>query len=200
MKSSITILIVLLVFAGCAGHHGVATLGNEDLVRSKQTSLTLEQRTFDVSDAKLIKAFINGFSNKGLIILTLEKDAGFIMAEGAEFLDYGSLLTVKNERNQRWNKRMGGLGMAGFALPDVTLKITVNFYKKNKNKTLVKMKINPIIQTCMHPEFEQIVKLPSNPKMISECPPSPTMVSLWYQQLWDEIEKSIFMQRETILK
>jgi hypothetical protein len=53
----------------------------------------------------------------------------------------------------------------------------------------------------MHPEFGEIVKLPiGTPKMPAECPPSPTMVSLWYQQLWDEIEKSIFMQRETILK
>ena len=189
-----------MALAGCAGQHGVVAFGNEDLVRSKQTSLTLEQITFDVSDAKLIKAFINAFSNKGLIILTLEKDAGFIMAEGAEYLDYGSLLIVKNERNQRWNKRIGGLGMAGFALPDVTLKITVNLYKKYKNKTLVKIKINPLIQTCMHPEFDQIVKLPSDPRMILECPPSPTMVPMWYQQLWDEIEKSIFMQRETILK
>ena len=78
------VLTGLLALAGCAGQHGVVAFGNEDLVRSKQTSLTLEQITFDVSDAKLIKAFINAFSNKGLIILTLEKDAGFIMAEGAD--------------------------------------------------------------------------------------------------------------------
>lgn len=198
------LIVLALIFgasiSGCAGHSGVVALANEDRALLKQASLALEQRTFDVSEAKLIKALVNGLSNKGLIVQALEKDAGFMMAEGPEILDYNTLLNVKNERNNRWNSKLGGLGMAGYALPDVILMVTVNFYSKGADKTLVKMKINPVVQTCMHPEFGEIVKLPSGtPKMLSECPPSPTMVSLWYQQLWDEIEKSIFMQRETIL-
>ncbi len=195
------VLAGILIIAGCAGRSGVVSLANEDRAMIKQTSLTLEQRTFNVSEAKLIKALVNALSSKSLIVQTLEKDAGFMMAEGPEILDYNTLLSVKNERNARWNAKQGGLGMAGYALPDVILKVTVNFYSKGVDKTLVKMKINSVVQTCMHPEFGEIVKLPiGTPKMPAECPPSPTMVSLWYQQLWDEIEKSIFMQRETILK
>jgi hypothetical protein len=73
------------------------------------------------------------------------KDAGFMMAEGPEILDYNTLLSVKNERNARWNAKQGGLGMAGYALPDVILKVTVNFYSKGVDKTLVKMKINSVV-------------------------------------------------------
>jgi hypothetical protein len=208
MKTKKLLLAIIFLYAvalaGCAGrsfisHSDIISLANEERAMLKQASLALEQRTFDVSEAKLIKALVNGLSNKGLIVQTLEKDAGFIMAEGSEILDYNSLLSVRNERNTRWWNSSGGKDLLGrgYALPDVILKVTVNFYSKGAEKTLVKMKINSVVQACMYPLDGRITK-PSR-YLITNCPPSPTMVSLWYQQLWDEIEKSIFMQRETIL-
>lgn len=194
------IVILMVILSGCGGHRGMLALANEDQALAKKTSLTLEQRTFDTSLPILMKAFVNGFANKGLTVLTLEKDSGFMMAEGPEFLDYASLVKVKQDRDTRWNSKLGGLGMAGYALPDVVLKIVVNLYEKGSNKTLARMKINSEVQACMHPEFGNVVKMELPKKFHSDCPPSPTMTTLWYQQLWDEIEKSIFMQRETILE
>ena len=85
-------------------------------------------------------------------------------------------------------------------LPKVDLRITVNLYEKENNRTLTKMKINTIHQNCMYFEMGDLKNWPLSKLDESKCPLPPKMVSLWYQQLWDEIEKSIFMQRETILE
>ena len=187
------VLAGLLAFAGCVATQNKALDAERQSL--SQMSSSLEQRSFDVSHDILVKAFINAFANKNLIVLTLEKDAGFIMADGAEFLNKGTLINIATERNSRFNAQPGMMG--NHSIPNVNLKATVNLYKKEAKRTLVKMKIISIQKNCMR--LVQGTFMDSGEKE-SQCPPSPMMVSLWYQQLWDEIEKSIFMQRETILE
>jgi hypothetical protein len=194
----LTLLILVLVvpFSGCASSDiAVLDLAKEEFMQVQQSSLASSQRTFDVNDVTLQKAFVNGFANKNLTVVTLEKDAGFMMAEGAGFLDDRALIKIVTERNSAWASKLG-CSVCAFSIPKVTLRISVNFYKKSKNKTITKMKINPTVINCVGLDRGKLLPSPF-PK--DYCPISSTRISTWYQQLWDEIEKSIFMQRETIL-
>ena len=189
----ITVLAVLMVVSGCAGPGAIKQSFDADRQRVKQVSTSMGQRTFDVSHDILIKAFINAFSSRNLTVLTLEKDAGYIMAEGSQFLNDSEIMRIRNQRDSRLNSELGNSISDSFPLPNVDLRITVNLYEKDGNKTIVKMLINPKVKNCMLYIGGRFLELEG------DCPPPPEMVSLWYQQLWNDIEKSIFMQRETIL-
>ena len=191
------VLVGLLALAGCIGHEAMDRVLDQERKRVNLVASSTQQRTFDLSKDSLIKAFINAFSNKNLTVLTLERGVGYMMSEGHQFLDTNALINLARERDNQFNKEFGTGSLFNYALPKVNLRVTVNLYEKGKKRTLVKIKINPSHQNCMvcgdgickdRPGWEE-----------KSCPPSPTMVSMWYQQLWDEIEKSIFMQRETIL-
>jgi hypothetical protein len=197
-ESLTAIFIGLLVISGCAGQSDWSRTLNKEQQRVKAVSSSINQRVFDVSQDTLIKATINAFSNKNLSVITLEKDSGYMLSEGPQFLDGSTLSQLSKERDAQFRKELGGVQVGTYLIPKISkLRTTVNLYEKSKNKTLLKLKINPIQENCMlceggvckdHKIEEQY------------CPLSPKMVTLWYQQLWGEIEKSIFMQRETILE
>ena len=150
--------------------------------RAHQLSTSLGQRTFKLSQTKLMKAFVNAFSSKNLSVTALEISAGLMIAEGPSSAVQGRPYSM----------------FGGYAVPNLTLKITVNLYEKKGGQTLAKVMINPIYENCILcnvfddcPETRTLSK--------AHCSLSPEMLPLWYQEMWDEIEKSIFMQRETIL-
>jgi hypothetical protein len=189
----VVIFICLLVATGCGGNTNWNLIGDQEQQEVKSVATSMGQRTFDVSKDNMTKALVNAFSSKDLTVLTVEKDAGFIMAEGPQFLDKESLLDISKERRTKFNSRYGNPSFVLYAIPDVDLRITANLYGKENNRTLIKMKINAKHKNCTDPGGYKI-------ELDEEyCPLPPSMVSRWYQQLWDEIEKSIFMQRETIL-
>jgi hypothetical protein len=198
MKSLITILLVLLVFAGCATNQDFVKALDAQRQQVKLVSSSMGQRTFDTSQENLFKAFINAFSNKGLSVVTLEKSTGYMLAEGPQFLNKETLINSLHENFNRFR------GATRTSWPTVDLRITVNLYKKEENKTFVKIKINTLFQHCSGCSYGYgyLSRTNCGPLSFPEemCPLNPSMVRLWYQQLWDEIEKSIFMQRETILK
>lgn len=187
----------LLFFAGCAGSSDWSRTLDAERQRVKIASSLLEQRTYEVSKEKLIKAFINAFSSKNLTVLALEEGAGYMMSEGPQFLSPEILTNLSRERDSQFRNQLGGIQAGKYLIPKIaTLRIIANLYDKEKNRTRVKIKVNHIQKNCMLCENG----ICTDHKVQEQyCPLSPTMVSLWYQQLWDEIEKSIFMQRETIL-
>jgi hypothetical protein len=199
MKTKKLLLAIILLYAvalaGCVGQAQWDAALNQEQQGVKSVSTSMGQRTFDTGHDITIKALINAFANKNLTVLTVEKDVGFVMAEGSQFLNNDALQNIYKERNAKY----GGVGM-GKLIPNVKLKITTNLYEKENNRTLIKMKINTVHQYCMVFDGGTFKKWPFKKLEESKCPPPPKMVSLWYQQLWDEIEKSIFMQRETILE
>jgi hypothetical protein len=193
------VILLMLFLYGCPS---ISTQQFNDALDAdrqqvKLISSSMGQRTFDVSQGKLIKALINAFSEKNLTVLTLEKDAGFIMAEGPQFLNTKTLLRLHNERNTKLNSQVGNpVATTPWSIPNVSLRVAANLYEKEGGKTLVKLKVSSIYKNCFY--FPK--GIPKEEKTVEQnCPVFPTMASLWYQQLWDEIEKSIFMQRETIL-
>ena len=192
------VLVGILVIAGCAGTSDWSRTLDAERQRVKIASSSLEQRTYEVSKEKLIKAFINAFSNKNLTVLTLEEGAGYMMSEGPQFLTPEILTNLSRERDNQFRSQLGGIQAGKYLIPKIaTLRISVNLYDKEKNRTRAKVKVNHIQKNCMLCENGICTGYKVQEQY---CPLSPTMVLMWYQQLWDEIEKSIFMQRETILK
>jgi len=175
-------------------------LNAEDVNKVKQISSGIGQRTFDVGSGDLTKAVINAFSNKSLTVLILEKDAGFMMAEGPQFFDDATLVDLVKAKIARFNKKLGAdLHRGLIGIPAGNIRVSVNLYKKGGTQTLVKMNVTSKYDSCALVERAYRLYFMKGVNAMSYCPLTPKMTSLMYQQLWDEIEKSIFMQRETIL-
>jgi hypothetical protein len=213
----IKVIILLAIFlSGCAvpNTQQINLLNMQEGEKTRQVTSSLGQRTFEVGSGVIIKALINAFANKNLTVLTVEKDAGFVMAEGANFLSNAQLLEVISQRRNRYLANSAD-GYVGDCIPNAKLKVTANIYSKAEKSTLIKININHshLQPSCVckkgdgvvapftpTPEIVKLLSLGGN-SMQTACPVAPLeMASLWYQQLWDEIEKSIFMQRETILE
>ena len=110
-----------------------------------------------------------------------------------------------HERTNLFKAETGDSGFGQlYSYPKVNLRITVNLYKKEESRTLVKIKVNTLHQNCIICSMilgymTENCQRPPKHMEAQSCPLPSAIVPHWYQQLWDEIEKSIFMQRETIL-
>jgi hypothetical protein len=201
MSKFIGLIVLLTIFlSGCnvfISPQEIQRTLDVERQQVKLVSSSMGQRVFDVSRDKIIKALINAFSAKNLTVLTLQEGSGYMMAEGQQFLDNKTLLNLYNERNTQINASIkNNTARLPWSIPNASLRIAANLYEKGKGRTLVKIKISPTHKKCIY--FHKGVSVDENAGA-NACTVFPNMASLWYQQLWDEIEKSIFMQRETIL-
>jgi len=138
-----------------------------------------------MSKIKLMKAFITAFSNKNLTVINMDKELGFMVAEGGEFIDAERAKQISTAgRIARLNEASypgAFIYMAG----NYTLRSTVNLFEKGENRTLVKLGFNTRIEGNAPQKYEG----------------SPSeLLTVWYEEMWAEIEQAIFIQRETILE
>jgi hypothetical protein len=182
---AILMLVILLLCNGCAGMQIAAIEKNqaEDKITNKQTALAVGKRTFDVSKKKLMKAFITAFSNRNLAVMNMDKELGFMVAEGGEFIDPAKIKKLGEERIQRLNKSAFP-GAFVYMAGNYMLRITVNLFEKGENRTLAKMGFTSVTQSTAQQKFDGV---PSE------------FLPVYYEEMWAEIEQSIFMQREMIL-
>ena len=182
---AIPFILVLILFSGCAGMQIAALEKNqaEDIIKNKQTAMSVGQRTFDVSKKKLMKAFITAFSNRNLAVMNMDKELGFMVAEGGEFLDPTKVKKIGEERVMRLNAKTFP-GAFVYLAGNYVLRITVNLFDKGKNRTLAKMGFTSVTQGTYQHKYDGV---PSE------------FLPVYYEEMWDEIEKSLFVQREIIL-
>jgi hypothetical protein len=179
------ILLYAFAFSGCAGMQIAAIEKNlaEDKIKNEQTVLAVGQRTFEVSKKKLMKAFINAFSSKNLAVINMDKELGFMLAEGGEFIDSAKIKQLGEERVARLNKSTFP-GAFIYLAGNYTVRITVNLFVKGENRTLAKIGFTSVTQSTAPNKYDGV---PSE------------FLPVYYEEIWAEIEKAIFMQRETIL-
>ena len=180
----IPFLIVLILFNGCAGMQIAALekISTEDKERNKQIILAMGQRTFDLPLKRLMKAVISAFTNKNLSVITLDKEIGYMVAEGGEFLDTEKEKKIMGDRI----KRLNDASFAGAFIPtpgNYTVRSTVNFFKKGENKTLVKLGFTTKVEGNMPIKYHTTAS---------------DVLPAWYEEIWAEIERSIFIQREIV--
>jgi hypothetical protein len=185
----VVLLAVLFLFNGCAAHltETMEKVTAEDLNKNKETALAIGQRTFDLPAKLLMKACVTAFSNKNLSVTNLDKEMGFIIAEGGNMLSPEKEKEIMTKRIDRLNKEYAFISWT-YKPGNYTLRVNMNLFEKGDKRTLAKMNFSVRVQPLNTP----------NSIGTYEAPPN-ELLPVWYQQMWDEIEKSIFMQRETIL-
>ena len=66
-----------------------SNIHNDYMQKNSQIALAMGQRTFEVSKTVLLKAIMAAFANKNFSVSNVDREVGFIVAEGQEFLDKG---------------------------------------------------------------------------------------------------------------
>jgi hypothetical protein len=189
LSRGVVLLAVLFLFSGCAAHlrDTMEKITAEDLNKNKETALALGQRTFDLPIKILMKACVTAFSNKNLSVTNLDKEMGFIIAEGGSLLSPEKEKEIMTKRIKLLNKEHGLITFT-YKPGNYTTRANVNLFEKGDKRTLAKMSFSIRVQPVNAP----------NAIGVYEAPPK-ELLPVWYQEMWDEIEKAIFMQRETIL-
>jgi len=180
----IPFLLVLLLFSGCGGMQ-IAALEKgqaEDIEKNKEIALAVGQRTFDVSQTRLMKAFITAFSDKNLAVMNLDNSLGFMVAEGAEFLDPAKIKEIGKTRIDRLNKHSFP-GAFVYVAGNYVLRITVNLFKKGENRTLAKLGFTSVTKS-------------NAPNVFNGVPFE--FLPHYYKEMWAALEQSLFVQREII--
>jgi hypothetical protein len=186
LSKGVVLLAVLFLFSGCAGMQisALEKITAEDKAKNEQISLASGKRTFDVPKKILMKAIITAFANKNLTVKNVDKELGFIVAEGGEFLDAAKAKQIALQG------RIARLNEASFPGAFVhtpgnyTVLSTVNIFEKGDNRNLVQLRFTSKV------EGNSPVKYDGTPS---------EMLSAWYEEMWAEIEQAIFIQRETTL-
>tara|TARA_R110002072_G_scaffold190999_2_gene347863 strand:+ start:2624 stop:3193 length:570 start_codon:yes stop_codon:yes gene_type:complete len=176
-------MLVATTLAGCVTNeqfnNEMSVLQDEYRVENQQTNLAMSTRSFDVDKGRLIKAFIDTFSRKNIAVVNLDKEIGYLLAEGTGFLppdkhkELG--LAYVAELNRRtsvqWNYT-----------PGVTTTVfTVNINEVTKNRTRAKVGLSNKASAKQHAAYYS-----------EEYPP---FTRARYEELWAELEKSLFIQR-----
>ncbi len=136
------VLILLacgIFFSGCAGMQisALEKITAEDKAKNEQIALASGQRTFDVPKKNLMKAIITAYANKNLTVKNVDKELGFIVAEGGEFVDAAK---VKQISMQGRIARLNEASFAGafiYTPGNYTVLSTVTIFEKGENKNLV---------------------------------------------------------------
>lgn len=175
-------LVVIVALSGCAGMlvEEMNKIAQEDRIQNQQIALSMGERAFDMDKLSLMKGFISAFTNKNMAIINMDKDIGYLLSEGSGFLSPEKYKEAAQKNVDRLNKRT----FAHWQLTpgNETTRFTVNFYSKEANRTIAKVGISNQV-------------LGNQQNKIHELPPF--MLTALYEELWRELEKSLFIQRET---
>jgi hypothetical protein len=184
--SVVKLFVIVFLFSGCAGMQTSALekITAEDRAKNEQIALASGQRTFDVEKKMLMKAIISAYANKNLTVTNVDKELGFIVAEGGEFVDPAKAKQIaKDGRLARLNEAAFP-GAFVYMPGNYTIRSTINIFEKGEKRNLVKLRFTSRV------EGNSPVKYDATPS---------EMLSVWYEEMWAEIEQAIFIQRETTL-
>ncbi len=198
VASTILIIICALGSYGCGVHWAQQAAIKQEAAfkeydkKNPQIALGIGQKTYSISRKLLAKAIIQTLANRGLKVLTADYDFGVIVAEGNTFLSHNKFLDVM--RNHIKNNKQTVIGpegnpSAGFPYGGYKLTVSVNIYDKEEEKSLAKVNFSAKQKT-------QYIGLYGTRHY--DIIPSDLLVA-YYQNFWADVDKSIFMQRETIL-
>jgi hypothetical protein len=156
-------------------------IAQEDRIQNQQIALSMGERTFDMEKLSLMKGFITAFTNKNIAVVNMDKEIGYLLAEGSGFLSPEKYKEVCQKNVDRLNERTSGVSWR-FTPGNEIYRFTVNIYSRDANRTIAKVGIT-------------LQVLGNQPIKSHELPPF--MLTAMYEELWRELEKSLFIQRET---
>jgi len=177
-----SLVFCLAIVTGCVDIAAQMTeIAEEDRIANQQILLSMGERTLDVDKINLMKAFVTAFSNKNISVASMDKELGYLMAEGSGFLSPEKYKEVGMANVDRMNERTTGIKFK-FVSGNNILRFNVNLFEKGENRTTAKVGVSS--KTL----GEQEVK-------VHELPP--IMLTAIYEELWRELDKALFIQRAT---
>jgi len=185
LKYLFSLIFCLTILTGCAAKFTseLNKISAEDRIKNQHIFLSMGERTFDVDKINLIKAFITTFTNKNIAVVNMDKEIGYLLAEGSGFLSPQKYKEVGMGNVKRLNERTGKYGYRWTYTPgNDSQRFTINLFDKGENRTMAKVGVSSKISGN-----QQIKKHELNPNMLTAI----------YDELWRELEKSLFIQRAT---
>lgn len=184
-------LMICLGFLGCTASSGgcltqeglakgMAEIEAEDRARNEEVALAMGQREFDVDRATVFKALIAAFSSKNMAVVNLDKDAGYLLAEGTNILPAAKLEQLGKENVARLNKKFGA-GRFQYVGMNSVVRVVVNIFEIDAKRTRIKMGLSNTITGNYQVKCH-------------ELPPSFT--TAFYEELWREIDRAMFITQE----
>ena len=185
LKQIFSLFFCLTILTGCAAQFKAELnkISEEDRIENQQIFLSMGERTFDIDKINLMKAFITTFTNKNIAVVNMDKEIGYLLAEGSGFLSPQKYKEVGMENVERLNERTGKYGARWTYTPgNDSQRFTINLFDKGKNRTTAKVGISNKV---------------SGNQQIKQHELPPMMLTAIYEELWRELEKSLFIQRAT---
>ena len=177
-------LIILLTSSGCVVNNTEGQLTEimqEYRIKNQQILSTMGEREYDTDKFKLIKATIDMFSNKNTAVITIDKELGYLLAEGSGFMSPEKFKEIGMQNIEELNRRIRGSHFV-FSPGNDNLRFSINFFGQGINKTRIKVGISSTVKA-----YQQGI-------IIHELPPSMTLAT--YNEFWSELEKEIFIAEE----
>ena len=179
-------LVVLIVLsqAGCVESQVIERLTNlydRYRIENNRIQLAMGEKTFSAGKVEIIKAAITGFSDQNISILNIDKELGYVLAEGS------GIITGAREKEIAITKIhpefQEATGIQPVYLPgNYRVRINLNIFERGK-ESLVKMRLSSVVSSAPGtPTAHQL-----HPDLIREH----------FKVLWEAIDKHLFMQKQT---
>lgn len=182
-----SILLVCLTLQGCVTQTELNRVLQEhdkqNAAAGGRISLAQGERSFDFSKGFVIKAFLTTFGQYNMAVMNLDKELGYILAEGVppvapeEYERIGKIIIDQlNEMTQGGNPWVYTPGQA-------RTRATVNLFEKSDNYTTAKLTFSSETLSSIQSKSHSI---------------PPLMLEAYYATIWDELDKQLFILQGTI--
>jgi hypothetical protein len=186
IKGYLLILFISLFVVGCVGINPntaalLSEIAAEDRVANKQIALAKGERTFETSSLVLMKAFITTFAQFNMRVVNLDKELGYILAEGETPISPEKYKELGMRNVDRLNERSSSSAWT-YLGSNTEKSITVSIFEKQDNLVTAKMGISNKVLT------NAILKINETPPWFTEE---------IYTSIWTELDKQLFILQGT---
>jgi len=183
MLRIIPMLFIVLFLTGCTAlakkdNEAFFVITDGHAKQNKQQNLSLGRKTYEKDFNKVFTAVITGLSDLGFSVKNMERQSGYILAEGPNPLSGDEQLTLATEFTAQLNKKMNYFEYHPVVGKE-TYAITVQLRKK-KAATYVKMRVATL----------SIGQITTGHQASSIYPPT---LSAIYKSIWMRIDRQIFL-------
>ena len=173
------ILSISLFLTGCIGHQIAKEkeLWNQWSIENKKQNTALGEKVYDKDPKTVISAIITGVSSTGLTIRNIDRESGFVLAEGPapvsveKETEFGEEVVRKLRRvapSRGWRATIG----------TAVHSCTFNVLKTGDNKTKVKLRISSVSVKGAGGVYHGIYP----PMLVEE-----------FRVVWEGLEKQLFL-------
>jgi len=165
------------------GRETLTKLSSKWQILNEKMALSLGQKTFQATKKELLQAIVTGFPTVNTSILNMNKEMGFLVAEGSGIISATKEKEIFEKEIKPDYEKESTLLTWNYTPGNYTVRINVNIFKK-KQGLLVKLRLSS--KTAGGTPGASVGHVFATPLLREH-----------YRTLWEVIDKSLFMQKET---